>query len=349
MYVYAGIDEAGYGPLLGPLVIGRTVLAIPNLAPHPASRPPQLWQRLRTAVCKSLAGRKGRIAVNDSKKLKTKAAGIAHLERGVLSFAAVAGGASGGASGGGQWPQHVGRWLDALGETCHHDLAHLPWYAPTDARPWQTLPCACTAGELAVARGMLTATTGRIGVDVLDLGAAIVFEDRLNRMVAATRSKAAASFTFVSAHLQSVYQRCGAHHPYVVVDHQSGRVRYRQLLALAFPDMNLRIIDETPDASTYHLESTPPGRAMTVTFQVDAESAHMPVALASMISKYTRELLMARFNAWFAAQLAGRLPAGQPPVKPTAGYALDGKRFLDEITPLLGQLGLRREQLARLR
>ena len=339
MYVYAGIDEAGYGPLLGPLVIGRTVLGIPNLAAHPQSGPPQLWQRLHKAVCKSLSGRKGRIAVNDSKKLKTKAAGILHLERGVLSFAALAG----------RRPEHVGQWLDVLGEASHHDLEHLPWYAPTDDLPWQDLPTACTAGELAVARGMLAATTRRIGVDVLDLGAAVVFEDRFNDMVAATRSKAATSFTFVNAHLQAVYQQFGEHHPYVVVDHQSGRVRYRELLAMAFPGTHLRIVEETPEVSTYDLASTPSGRSMTVTFQVDAESAHMPVALASMISKYTRELLMARLNAWFTSRLAPHTPAGQPPVKPTAGYALDGKRFLDEITPRLGRLGLRREQLARIR
>ena len=87
MFVYAGIDEAGYGPLLGPLVIGRAVLVIPKLA-HDAPTP-DLWLRLGKAVCKRISDRAGRIAINDSKKLTTKAAGIRHLELGCLAFDAL--------------------------------------------------------------------------------------------------------------------------------------------------------------------------------------------------------------------------------------------------------------------
>ncbi len=78
---------------------------------------------------------------------------------------------------------------------------------------------------------------------------------------------------------------------------------------------------------------------MTIQFEVDSEQAHMPVALASMLSKYTRELLMARFQAYFRERA--------PHVKPTAGYALDGKRFLEEIRPLLPQLAIDPERLVR--
>ena len=66
---------------------------------------------------------------------------------------------------------------------------------------------------------------------------------------------------------------------------------------------------------------------------------HMPVSLASMISKYSRELMMARFQSWFTRHA--------PHIKPTAGYASDAKRFWQEIQPMLEQLGIHPEQLRR--
>jgi ribonuclease HII len=353
MYIYAGIDEAGYGPMFGPLLVARMVMAIPQLPAD--SSPPQLWNRLSKAVCRDRTRRKGRIAVNDSKKLHMSAkahgskpgvgpgagvgraegaldaaydyAAIQHLEPGVLAFAAL----------GGRRCATLFDWLEAVGESCHRDLGHLPWYAATEDRPWQKLPCSCTEGEMAVACSMLTATARRIGVEVVDLGAAVVFEDRFNRMAGATRSKASASFTFVCGHLRAIWDRFGKDGPNVVVDRQSGRMHYREPLAQAFPEADFVVLEETPQRSAYRL--TGAGREMQISFEVDSEMRHMPVALASMISKYTRELLMARFQAWFLGHA--------PHIRPTAGYATDGKRFLTEISPLLPALGIELGRLVR--
>lgn len=387
MLIYAGIDEAGYGPMFGPLLVGRMVLAVPALAPGDADAKnfygPALWKRLSKAVCRDLSKRKGRIAVNDSKKLHTSkgrtsgggssaqsggvesidAVGgdassieagdveaavavvpdvinghtelslkhLEHLERGVLAFAALAG----------HRPANVCEWLDVLGETSHRNLAALPWYECSDVRPWGELPAASSDGELAVARGMLGTIAGKVGVTAVDLGAAVVFEDRFNQMVAVTRSKAAASFTFVAAHLRHVWDTFGEHHPIVVVDRQSGRMRYREPMALSFPDATFQVMEETPEVSSYRLHGSGASshRAMTVRFEVEAESRHMPVALASMISKYTRELLMARFQSWFLHHA--------PHIRPTAGYATDARRFLNEIQPVLPTLAIDPARLIR--
>lgn len=326
MFVYAGIDEAGYGPLFGPLVVARSVFAVPKL--EASSDPPHLWQRLSKAVCRGLAGRKGRVPIADSKALKSQAVGIKHLEIGCLSFAGVRG----------VRPSCLRTWLECLGEPCHEREDLLPWYAATEARPWQALPAANTEGEIAVARGMLMSTARRIGVEVPDLGASVVLEDVFNDLAQRTRSKAATSFTFVSRHLDAIFRQFGEHHPYVVVDRQGGRSHYREPLMLTFPDCAMTIVEESEDVSSYEL-SWPDGRAMRIRFQTEAEDAHMPVALASMIAKYTRELFMARFNGYFAERLPG--------VRPTAGYATDARRFLQEIEPRLPELEIDAGRLCR--
>ena len=330
MQVYAGIDEAGYGPMFGPLVVGRSAFRLSNTT---ANTPvPDLWQRLSKAVCRNLKEtRRGRIAVNDSKKLHSSGRGVRHLEIGTLAFA--------GAHG--LRPSTVDQWLDGLGERSHHDLTDLPWYQVTIDRPWATLPSAVTDGEIAVARGMLGAAAKAAGVEVADVGAAVVFENRFNKMVAATRSKAATNFTFVTGHLEKLWRRFGTEGLTVAVDRQSGRTHYRELLSMSFPDAALTVLAESPSRSGYHLETQgPPRRAMTVWFEVDAETHHLPVALASMISKYTRELMMARFQSWFADRA--------PSVRPTAGYALDAKRFWRQIQPTLTELAIRPHQLRRI-
>src|SRR5690625_4345411 len=153
MFIYGGIDEAGYGPLFGPLVIGRTVMAVPNL--DSSSAPPHLWQRLSKAVSKNISNRKGRIVVNDSKKLTTKASGIKHLELSCLAFAGSAGvppvidnasntgvdeTASKPINNQGICNFTVADWLDFLGESCHRDLSGLPWYSAGVDNPWQNIP-----------------------------------------------------------------------------------------------------------------------------------------------------------------------------------------------------------------
>lgn len=332
MTVYAGIDEAGYGPLLGPMTLGCSVLAVEDVVPADDAQIPCLWTRLERAVCKEITGRRGRIAVNDSKKLHTPSAGIRHLETGALAFAHAAGIA----------PASLDQWLDALGESSHHDLSRSPWYAADEHHPWQKLPVSCSDGELAIARSMLRVEAERAKIRVLGMRSSVVFEDRFNQLSAAMRSKAAVSFTFVSRFLNWIWQQWGHEHPVVVVDRQSGRMHYRELLAITFPDAAMTILDETPERSAYlicessrsHGASSSANRScsLRVSFEVEAESRHLPVALASMVAKYNRELLMARLQKWFKEMA--------PHIAPTAGYAADGKRFLQQVEPLLQTWGV---------
>jgi len=328
MFIYAGIDEAGYGPMFGPMVVGCSVLAVENL--DPGATQPDLWKKLNVAVRRDGRGRRDhRIQINDSKKLYTPSKGLGRLEEGVLAFAAL----------GGTYPASVAEWLEAVDDTpAGPRVAAMPWYAPGPDCPWDALPNACTADQITIAASMLQAAAYPAGVCVLDTRAAVVFEDQFNQMVTTMRSKAAMSFTFVARHLQKIWLDHGRHRPTVVVDRQSGRRNYRELLTLMFENVEIQVQDESPQRSAYFLSRG--DRAMTVSFEVEAEVANLPVALASMISKYTRELLMHRFQAWFRRRA--------PHVRATAGYATDARRFREEIAPVLAELAIEPERLVRM-
>ena len=83
--IRAGIDEAGYGPVLGPLVVA--------LSAFDCTRDdPSLWVALRGAVRKTVPGRSARLPVADSKELYQGGKGLACLETTALAFSCLASG-----------------------------------------------------------------------------------------------------------------------------------------------------------------------------------------------------------------------------------------------------------------
>jgi hypothetical protein len=82
-------------------------------------------------------------------------------------------------------------------------------------------------------------------------------------------------------------------------------------------------------------------REVTVTFAERGEDRAFPTALASCFAKYLRERMVGCLNQWFAARVPG--------LQPTAGYYVDGHRFLDQIEPHLAALAVPRQRLVRVR
>jgi hypothetical protein len=67
----------------------------------------------------------------------------------------------------------------------------------------------------------------------------------------------------------------------------------------------------------------------------------MSVAAAAMLSKYLREAMMGRFNAFWSTHV--------PDAPPTAGYYTDGMRFLRDIEPKRKEMGIGDGELIRCR
>ena len=69
------------------------------------------------------------------------------------------------------------------------------------------------------------------------------------------------------------------------------------------------------------------------------DESHFPVAMASMICKYLRELAMKLFNRFWQEHLPG--------LKPTKGYPVDARRFKQDIAEAQTRLGIPDEILWR--
>ena len=115
----------------------------------------------------------------------------------------------------------------------------------------------------------------------------------------------------------------------ITCDKHGGRNRYAALLQHHFPDHWIDTMEESRPRSRYRWG---PSQSPTeICFRTQGE-AELPVALASMMAKYHRELAMRAFNAFWAAQIPG--------IKPTAGYPQDAKRFKAEIEAVQSRLGI---------
>jgi hypothetical protein len=228
--------------------------------------------------------------------------------------------------------------MEVLGCT-NHELTSHPWYEPHEV----VLPWLAQTGDVAIATNMLLAALTGAKARTLCMRTAVVSERVFNRMIAGTHNKASALVSITLSHLYHLHVTYGEQGLVVGVDKQGGRDHYTGLLLQSFPEAELKVLQESAEASSYLLRERCAGgmRQTLVCFREKGETAFLPTALASMICKYLRELCMHSFNAWWCRQVAG--------LRPTAGYHQDGSRWLLDVEPHLGRLGVRREMLVRVR
>jgi ribonuclease HII len=322
--ILAGIDEAGYGPLLGPLIVGCCAFEISDAAAD--GELPCVWKRLRKLVSRNRTKNGKKLHINDSKIVYSTETGLKELERSILSLLATYHDACDGLE---DLIRHVAS--DAL-----DDVRRYPWYQPFVG---EKFPLEQDFLHVRLFANPLKSEMEKCGARCCHLAARVVTERRLNELLNATQNKGSALFSTSAIHLDQLLKKFGDRGLVIFCDRQGGRSHYGSLLRLMFEEWSLEIIAESESRAEYRLLKGP--NAVRIIFCEKAETQCLPVAVASMLSKYLREALMHRFNAFWKGHL--------PTVEPTAGYYADGVRFLNDINDKRLELGISDDQLIRSR
>ncbi len=371
-----GMDEAGYGPNLGPLVLTATVWEVPGRWPKRtdfwqvfadiaerkaaveasdddepvtgrSKRPRRPAGRKKSGVavsdeCPNVSVCAGeslpsaiseRLHIADSKEVYSPSIGLGALERGVLATFGIASRVpsvslnqlldglmdseiSGGDSGDCEGEHRGGRARDL-------------WFADDIDLP---LPVS-EEGRLAEAASEKWRTICEsTGVRLRAIRSDVVSPRRWNRENRRTHNKAT---TLSRLHLQLLRRVWDPDQPgptVVIADKHGGRNRYGDLLVDCLDGRMVCCRGESRAASVYGVGST------EIRFEAKAER-HFPVAVASMVSKYVRELTMELFNRFWRNHL--------PELKPTHGYPRDAHRFRRDVAAVQSRLAIADEVLWR--
>ena len=303
---WVGIDEAGYGPNLGPLVMTAVVAVSPD------NRPPDVWSDLAATVDRA-GGALEKLWVDDSKKIHKPEKGRDRLETTCLAAAAEI--------SGGMVPATLGDLLVALGAGSLDDVEVSPWL---DAGDPALTPRAFSMPRPFASDSWRIETIRTVVVGPSRFNAGL---DRLKANKAKVHFEA---FAELVTHVWDLGIDGAVTH--ILGDKHGGRHYYHEPLLNVFPDAWIDRGLEGPDLSRYTIRER--GRRIELALMPRADAGDGLVALASMVSKAIREYWMDVFNAHWCSRL--------PDLKPTAGYPVDAARFRQAIEPFCERRGLDR-------
>ncbi|MFQ5574184.1 MAG: hypothetical protein ACE5E0_00990 [Terriglobia bacterium] len=279
-----GIDENGFGPVLGPLVATATWFDFRS-----DYEPSLLWDSLSGVVSRSRADYPDRLPVSDSKKVFSAGQrGLQMLEEISTAFGAVV------------WPGRSSPDRDRL-------LSELTLYPKFCYESTRHTFCSPAGGS-----GQ-TAATGLARFERTDqlkhrletgpallkgLKTAVMCPGEFNRLSARHGSKFYVNWVQFERLIEWVLRTTDAVDLHFVCGKIGSQRQYGEYLRRgSLGRFAVTAEENTAACSTYRLESDE--RSLTVSFVRDADSDHFPVALASLVGKYVREVHTSHQNSFF--------------------------------------------------
>ena len=332
MRLVLGVDEAGYGPNLGPLVVAVSAWAVDSrlevldgLEPFAPEFQAASW-----------TPRSAFVPFGDSKKIYQSGKGLAGLNFALRFFESIFEGK----------PSEKRPWFE-LGRLAQEDLSRVeshPWYRCKN--PVKGLGRANQVDENSeascrFAREKLL----KLGVRLIGFRLRVLDEAYFNECVDRLGNKSDV-LGHISLELAwKVLGECMDFHSFkgieIYCDRQGGRKKYAGLISQTYERSHREsqvpfcsVVGESPKTSLYSMRHA--GIATSIRFQVHGDSLFPPAA-ASMVAKWARESLMERFNGYWR-EVVG------PGLKPTAGYAVDAARFARDIEPWITKLAIEKNQ-----
>ncbi len=313
MALLIGTDEAGYGPNLGPLAICGTSwqVAEPDI---------DFYAALQSVIPVGSADDK--LTIADSKFVYRSGDSLEKLEVTVLAMMA-------------SIHDRIPNSFDDLGAMLGDELEFAPHSPFAACRTRLNLPLVASSSRIMALSELFRRDCGRQKVRIRDIRCRTVFPDAFNRLLQKHGNKA----DLLSCCTMQLVRELMVREMdviRVVCDKLGGRNKYLALIQHHLTDEVVKIKVESRPCSRYSWRE---GQGIRdVVFSAGGES-FLPTALASMVAKYVRELVMKAWNDFWSMRIAN--------LRPTAGYPVDARRFKRDIQQVQTQLGIPDESIWR--
>jgi hypothetical protein len=305
---WVGIDEAGYGPNLGPLVMTAVVAETGggNGRAHRAGRSLDFWGDLASTVDRA-GGDPARLWVDDSKAIFSGGNGRSRLE--ATCMAAIHAASN-------TLPRSLEALLEIVGAGTLEEVELARWLDAGQSEG----PCRSIAHEpqleALLERKPLCSASAVWRVTAVR--AVVIGPLLFNTRLLEHGLKSAVHYQAFEKLLSWAWSLTVADSTTRVVgDKHGGRHYYYGPLTQSFPETWIDRGCEGPELSRYTLRDR--SRQMEVNLLPRADANDGLVALASIVSKTIREFWMDIFNAYWCSRVPG--------LRPSAGYPNDSKRF----------------------